>query len=206
MRPRLHCARLQGGDSGTMVHIDPAGRADFFENVSGLAPDQETTVAVWHDDVRLWVQFQCVDALPWATLTERDAPLFQEEVVEVFLDPFGDGEIYFEIEVNPLNTVMDLVLRKNRSGYVRDFSWQCDGLQTEVHRTTAGWNAVLGIPFLSVSRKVPEIGEQWRVNFTRIDRPGGPAAGPDRELSAWSPTMHGTFHVPECFGVLAFVK
>ena len=90
--------------------------------------------------------FHAEDTHAWATMTERDAPLYEEEVVEVFLDPVGDLESYFEIEVNPLNTVLDLVLRKNRSGYVKDFAWQCEGLRTAVVKREAAWTTELAIP------------------------------------------------------------
>ena len=98
--------------------------------VTGAAPKQGTTVrAAWgNDEVRFL--FECADADPRATLTERDAPLYQEEVVEVLIDPVGDLLSYFEFEVNPLNTVMDLVLRRNRSGYLKDFRWKCEGLRS----------------------------------------------------------------------------
>jgi hypothetical protein len=174
--------------------------ASFRENVTGSEPEQGTEVACAWDERELRVRFACVDREPWATIAQRDGPLWEEEVVEVFLDPVGDGESYFEIEVNPLGTVLDLVLRRNRSGYKKDFGWDCEGLRAEVERTATGWNAELAIPFASLVADVPRAGSEWRVNFARIDRP----RGRERELSAWSPTRLGTFHAPERFGVLRF--
>jgi hypothetical protein len=172
----------------------------FVEAVSGAEPRQKTSVrAAWSEE-ELRVLFQVEDTHVWATLTERDGPLWEEEVVEVFLDPFGDLESYFEIEVNPLNTVLDLVLRKNRSGYVKDFSWDCEGLRTLAVRTPVGWNVELAIPYASLTAEPPSIGDHWRANFCRIDRP--PAV--PRELTAWSPPLRPTFHTPERFGVLEF--
>lgn len=148
------------------------------------------------------MRFECEDIEPWATITERDGPLWTEEVVEVFLDPVGDRECYFEIEVNPLNTVLDLVLRRNRSGYKRDFAWSCEGLRTAVARTATGWTAELHVPFSSLTPSTPSVGDEWRVNFTRIDRP----PDRDRELTAWEPTRLATFHAPDRFGVLRFAE
>src|SRR4051794_1378308 len=135
------------------------------------------------------------------TQTKRDGPLWEEEVAEVFLDPVGDLESYFEFEVNPLNTVLDLVARKNRSGYTKDFRWQCQGWRTAVRRTSTGWCAEMAFPFASVASERPKEGSRWRINFCRIDRP----PGIDRELSAWSPTGRASFHTPERFGFLEFV-
>ena len=170
--------------------------------VTGAAPVQSTSVRVAWDGEELRVLFCAEDAHINATLTERDAPLYTEEVVEVFLDPVGDSECYFEIEVNPLNTVLDLVLRRNRSGYAKDISWNCEGLRTCVRRESAAWCAEVAIPFRSIAAKPPVSGASWRANFLRIDRP----PGIPRELSAWSPTGLANFHVPKRFGIFEFVE
>jgi hypothetical protein len=148
------------------------------------------------------ILFQCADDYVWATLTERDGPLYTEEVVEIFLDPVGDLESYFEIEVNPLNTVLDLVLRKTASGYRKDFSWQCEGLRTRVEKNGSGWSVEISIPFHSLSAEAALAGTRWRMNFCRIDRP----VGRERELSAWSPPRRGSFHTPERFGLVEFAS
>jgi hypothetical protein len=175
-------------------------RAVLRETVSGDPPKQSTSAQLAWDALEFRVLFQAEDAHPWATLTERDAPLYEEEVMEVFLDPVGDLECYFEIEVNPLNAVLDLVLRRNRSGYVRDFAWRCEGLRTAVTKDATGWNAELSIPFASLTSAPPSNGSRWRANFLRIDRP----PGTERELSAWSPTGRANFHTPERFGFVEF--
>ncbi len=172
----------------------------LLENVTGAAPRQGTRVTLSRTAACLRVGFQCEDAEPWATINRRDGPLFQEEVVEVFLDPFGDLECYFEIEVNPLNTVLDLMLRRVRNGWHKETAWRCQGLETSVTRTPTGWDAKLEIPFAALAPAPPAPGAVWRANFLRIDRP----AGSPRELSAWSPTGRNTFHVPARFGFLEF--
>jgi len=163
-------------------------------------PQQATTVRLRRDDAALHLEFVCVDAEPWATITQRDGPLWEEEVVEVFIDPVGDRECYFEIEVNPLGTVVDLVLRRNRSGYARDFAWDCEGLTVDVVQTVDGWRTNLSFPFTALTDGPPGTGTEWRLNFTRIDRP----RNRERELSAWVPTLLATFHAPERFGLLRF--
>jgi hypothetical protein len=166
----------------------------------GTAPRQATCVRFGWDAQALRVLFVAVDTHPWATLQEHDAPLYKEEVFEVFLDTEGDGFGYFELEVNPNNAVLDVAMRRVRSGYRKDFGWHCAGLETAVRVFSGGWAAELSIPFASVAAGPPVAGERWRANFTRIDRP----AGEPRELSAWSPTGLAQFHVPGRFGVLEF--
>jgi hypothetical protein len=185
------------GDSESWKGIQ---ELDLRENVTSAELQQGTSVRCAWSSSALHILFTCVDREPWATIAERDGPLWEEEVVEVFIDPVGDLESYFEIEVNPLNTVVDLVLRRNRSGYRKDFAWNCDGLRTKVVLTTTGWTAQILIPFESITAEPPKLGAEWRANFHRIDRPRGAV----RELSAWNPTLLSTFHVPQRFGILQF--
>jgi hypothetical protein len=174
--------------------------ATLQENTRGGMPEQATSIRCIWTEAALHVRFECIDEEAWATIAERDGPLWEEEVVEVFIDPMGDLESYFEFEVNPLGTVLDLVLRRNRSGYRKEFGWSCEHLRTQVERTAEGWDATFEIPFASLVPESPVPGSQWRANFYRIDRP----RGRERELSAWCPTLLPTFHAPDRFGILQF--
>jgi len=170
------------------------------ETVSGKPPQQATWFKTAWSDEELRILFWIEDDYVWNTMTERDSPIYDEEVVEVFLDPSGDLESYFEFEVNPVNTVLDLVLRCEGEGYQPNFQWRCEGLRTAVQRTPVGWCAEFSIPFASVGGQ--PCGNRWRANFYRIDRP----VGIPEELSAWSPTGKRRFHIPERFGWLEFAE
>ncbi len=170
-----------------------------LNNGSG-APEQGTEVRIGHDGHSLRVLFVCEDLAPWATLTERGAPLYTEEVVEVFLDVDGEGLAYYELELNPNNAVLDVFVRRVRNGFRKDFRWRCEGLRTAVRMIEGGWAGEFAIPFESVCVKPPQPGARWRVNFTRIDRP----KDRPRELSSWSPTGLDQFHIPERFGTVVF--
>jgi hypothetical protein len=200
MNPSVYtCERRDSAPASAEAWLGVAATA-LRENVRGGNPEQGTIVRCVWTDAALHVRFECRDTDPWATITERDGPLWEEEVVEVFLDPIGDQESYFEFEVNPLGTVLDLVLRRNRSGYRKDFGWNCDGLRAEANRTPEGWTAEFEIPFASLISEPPRVGTRWRANFYRIDRP----KERERELSAWCPTLLPTFHAPDRFGTLLF--
>lgn len=184
----------------TRMAVRQGAPAFLVDTQTGASPLQKTSFTTAWNPKEFRVLFQCEDANPWATMNRRDDPLYKEEVVEVFLDPFGDLQSYFEIEVNPLNAVCDLLLRRNRSGYAKDFFWDCADLQTEVEVGEGFWRAELGIPFASLGPDLPMQG--WRANFYRIDRPA-----PNRcELSAWAPTGRPHFHLSHRFGVLDFVR
>lgn len=203
MLPTIRCGRSSLAPVSAEAGLEFWTRLEaheFREVVSGAAPQQRTWVKAAWDAEELRVLFEIEDTHVWATYTQRGALLYEEEVVEVFIDPFGDLETYFEIELNPLNTVMDLVVRKNRSGWKKDFAWECEGMRTAVRRGASGWAGELAIPFRSLMAEPPVAGAKWRVNFCRIDRP----PGVERELTAWSPTGRANFHTPERFGVLEF--
>jgi YD repeat-containing protein len=203
--PVLDCPRRTFGDVTANVHA-PAWRnvvpVEFRENINGGAPLQGTRLQCAWDAAEFRALFTCVDSHVWATQTRRDGQLWEEEVVEVFLDPVGDAQSYFEFEVNPLNAVVDLVLRHNQSGWRKDFTWDCNGFRSAVERTDIGWNAEMSIPFHSIMAEAPGPGAEWRVNFYRIDRP----MDLPRELTAWSPTLLPTFHEPRRFGRIRFVE
>ncbi len=175
---------------------------ELREVVTGEAAPQSTRIKTAWDDTGWRVLFEMEDLHPWATFTGRESPLWEEEAVEVFFDPVGDLESYFEVEINPLGTVKDLVLRRSLSGWRKNFAWKVEGLQSAVQCTASGWTAELAIPFTALGAVTPTEGSVWRANFLRIDRPAGP--GTDADLSAWSPTGLRQFHRAERFGMIEF--
>lgn len=204
MLPHLECVyknpdSQMGDGEGFWRDIAPV----FLKNtVTGGQPAQATWFKIAWTGYELRVLFHAEDTDAWATHTAHDAPLYEEEVVEIFLDPVGDLESYFEIEVNPLNAVCDLVLRRVRNGWRKDFGWHCEGLKTTVTKNETAWTTEIAIPFGSLGPGLPAAGKPWRANFYRIDRP----KNSPWELSAWSPTGQPLFHVREKFGFLEFVR
>ena len=133
----------------------------------------------------------------------RDAPLWEEEAVEVFI---AEGEVdpseYVEIEVNPGGAVFDArVVNPDgaRNSMKVDPSWNAAGLIVEVTRPTpAVWRVEIAIPWSDLCAGVPS--RVWRANIFRIERPRDGR----HEFSAWSPTFArpADFHKPAHFGRL----
>jgi hypothetical protein len=202
--PEMLCPKTDRWDLSSLDALNGVWanctRISLRENLSGRPPQWGTEVRLgWSGDF-LHGLYQCQDPNPWATKTTRDDALWEEEVVEIFLDPFGDSLCYFEIEINPLNTVTDLIIRRTWTGLRKDFNWKCEGLVTACGTLAYGWVAAFQIPFASLGDCHPTRSSVWRVNFSRIDRPKDQPL----ELSAWSPTLVRSFHVPRRFGVLRF--
>lgn len=175
----------------------------------GAPPRLETTVAVWYDEDYLSVLFSGADDHVVASHVVHDAPLYEEDVVEIFVAPEEPGR-YYEIEVNPLGTLFDAAIESPdgvRATMRADRGWTCEGLHAVLRRVSGPGGAttadtLVRIPFFALERSTPGEGETWRVNFFRIDR--HPARGD--EFSAWRPTWKtpADFHVPAAFGTLLF--
>ena len=164
----------------------------------------QTTIAVFADDTHLNVLFQAEDDGIVATHLVHDAPLYEEDVVEIFIAP-ADAAHYFEIEVNPLGTTFDARIESPngmRASMKVDTRWECAGLFAAVRRMPGRTDTIVRFPFASIGASRPGAGAEWLANFFRIDR--SKSHGDD--FSAWSPTFKNPpdFHVTSAFGRLRF--
>jgi hypothetical protein len=192
-----------------------ASAATLVRAESGAPSGQPTVVRLLWDAHYLYVSFRSEDRDIRATMTRRDDPVWQEEVVEIFLSPNQDIHEYFEFNVSPKNVVFDARIH-NPSGYQpKDDSgkvWNCRELKTAVHLegtldkhddTDSYWSVEMAIPFseLSTAPNIPPVpGDVWRMNLYRID------LWPVEEYQAWSPPLANppNFHLPSSFGTLRF--
>jgi hypothetical protein len=178
-------------------------------------PRLATEARLCWDERALYVAFSCKDSDIWGTLTERDQPLYEEEVVEVFLCPTGDLRHYFEFEVSPRNVLFDATIfspEGDRRSMLVQTEWNAPGLESAVRvagtldrrdDVDLGWIAEIAIPFADLGLPGPPLpGDRWRINLYRIERSA------IEEFTAWSPTLRvpPDFHVPDRFGTLEFTE
>ena len=146
-------------------------------------PRFATRAKMLWDDRYFYVAAELKEPDIWGTLTAHDSVIFRDNDFEVFLWPPGVGRSYFEFEINALNTGWDLFLPKTyREGGKADNSWEIPGLRSAVHvdgtlnrpgDRDRGWSVEIAFPWedfasrAAVSR--PRPGEQWRVNFSRVE-------------------------------------
>ncbi len=181
---------------------------------SGPATRQTRARICW-DDEYLYISFDCDDPDIWGTLLDRDDMIWEEEVVEAFIDPDSDLVWYYEFQMSPHGVMTDLIVHNPtglRKDLVPDRSWDCEGWLTAVNvdgtldnrgDVDTGWTVEWGIPFASIPgapNTPPKDGDTWRVNLYRID------LTPEPEFSCWSPTLEEppNFHVPALFGTVVF--
>jgi hypothetical protein len=200
-----------------------AAWTEDFIDIEGTrkpAPPMRTRAKVAWDAMNLYVAAEMSEPRVWATMKHRDEPLYQEQAFELFLDPDGDGKHYLELEINPLNTVFDLVMSKPYRDKGRaDESIDVEGLRTAVRvngtigqagDVDEGWTVEIAIPWAALKplhrdATPPREGERWRVNFARMrrDAPNVKDA-PPRGLWVWSSQGAVNMHAPERWGTIEF--
>jgi hypothetical protein len=174
--------------------------------------------ALW-DEHGLHLRFDARDPQAWHTMTRRDEHLWEEEVVEVFLDLDRSGRDYYELEISPGNVVCDVRMVSPSPDKKMDLAWNLEGLETRVRidkngvGAATGWTATAFLPWsgfspLPSATKIalpPKAGDAWRFNVFRIDRPGGKAA-PEKDAveAAWSTPSGESFHEPNVFRDFVF--
>src|SRR5438105_4105243 len=137
---------------------------------------------LWDDDA-LYIAAELEEPHVWATLTKHDSVIFHDNDFEVFLDPDGDNHVYAELELNALNTTWDLLLTKpyKDGGRALD-AWEITGLRTAVRvdgtlndprDRDRGWTVEIAWPWKGLRELTPvpvppHDGDQWRINFSRV--------------------------------------
>jgi hypothetical protein len=202
---------------------------DDFVDIEGDVrprPPLRTRVKMLWDDEYLYVGAELVEPHVWATLTQHDSVIFKDHDFEVFIDPNGDSHEYYEYEVNALGTDWDLLLPwPYKDGGRALNSWEIAGLQKAVHvdgtlndptDTDRGWSVELAFPWRVLGQLArcpapPHEGDQWRVNFSRVEWDLEQAAGGYRKIAGrpehnwvWSPQGVVNMHRPESWGYVQF--
>ena len=173
------------------------------------APDWgPTEVAFAWDDTHLYVAAWLPDRDIRGTFTERDQPIWKEEVFELFV--FGDDRRadYLELQVSPRGVQFDARFERYRKG---DEAWnggyaapvQVRGTLEDPTDRDEGWTTELAVPWADICAHTEvqcPVGPHTtlRINTFRLERPRkGPTVG-----LALSPTRVPDFHAPKNAAVL----
>ncbi len=207
---------------------------DFVDIEGDVRPTPRfrTRAKMLWDDTYFYVAAEMEDPHVWATLTRRDTVIYYDNDFEVFIDPDGDTHEYYELEINALGTEWDLLLMKPyRDGGPAISAWDIQGLKTGVAvdgtinrpwDRDRGWSVEIAIPWAVLKEAAhmptpPEPGDQWRVNFSRVqwraevedgvylkivDSPPGRSRPEDNWV--WSPQGIISMHYPEMWGFVQF--
>jgi hypothetical protein len=195
-------------------------------------PPYATKMKMLWDDSCLYIAAQLSEPQIWATIKKHDEVVFHDNDFEFFIDPSNTTQPYFEVEVNPFNTIWDLLLtRAYRDGGTSVSSWDVPNLRSAVKiqgtlnnpsDKDEGWTVEMAVPLKAIAvnsrSQRPHEGTIWRINFSRVewdtkvvdgkyvkltDDKGRPL--PEHNWS-WSPQGLIAMHYPERWGYLQFSK
>ncbi|MEN7549634.1 carbohydrate-binding family 9-like protein [Rapidithrix thailandica] len=206
-----------------------------FEDIEGhLKPKplyRTRTKMLW-DENYLYVAAELEEPHIWANITERDAIMYFNNDFEIFIDPDGDTHLYYEFEYNAYATRWDLILVKPyRDGGPYMNAWDVRGMLVATHLdgtinhpndVDKSWSIEVALPWellkeANPNRKIPKPGDQWRINFSRVQwqheiidgnykKKVDPETGkrlPEYNW-VWSPQGVINMHYPEMWGFLQF--
>ncbi len=200
--------------SATDIVIDGHLREAFYDKApplflqNSLDPDDlvpstyQSFAQVGYDKNYLYIAFTCFDTDIYSTFTKRDQRLWEQEVVEVFIDTDDNPNDYVELEVSPANILYDSWIDdpRNITSETADFNLddihtavQVFGTLNERNDQDRKWTVEMAIPLTELSSEGTMDTREWRINLYRINND---AYGP--RLMAYSPTG-GSFHQPDKF-------
>jgi tetratricopeptide (TPR) repeat protein len=162
--------------------------------------DYKTTSQVVYDNKNLYINFYCTEP-EMNRIKElqknRDVNVWLDDCIEIFLDTQRDYLSYYQFEVNPIATSLDLVNR----GPGCDFNWNSES-KVKTSRGKDFWVVEIAIPFKDMIDTAPKKGDVWGINLRRFrwDKKSNEL---NLELSYLSKTLT-TDHEPARFGYLVF--
>jgi hypothetical protein len=109
--PALRCTRATtppalDGTTQSAAWREADWSPRLVDMVDGGPALYDTRVAACWDDEALYVGFRVEEPFVRATVAERDAPVFRENDVELFID---GGDAYYEFEINALGTIYEIL-------------------------------------------------------------------------------------------------
>jgi len=192
--PSARCPRTDSPPTIDGKLDDPCyGQATLLTNFRVMQTGSPATVRtdcyVVRDKANLYLAFRCYEPemeKVIAKASTRDAAVFSDDSIEVFLQPDPKSADYLHFAVNLLGAQYDE--KQYETGWNADW-------QAAVQKGEKEWCVEMCLPFASLGL-TPRTQETWRVNFCR-NRPHG-----EEQYTEWSCTYIG-FHVPSRFGKLS---
>ncbi|MFW0735809.1 carbohydrate-binding family 9-like protein [Flavobacterium sp. T12S277] len=184
----------------------------FVIHDSGKKATQNTYVSFSWNEENLYVAYRVADSKIVGKAQQKDSEIFStDDLVEIFIDPDGDGQNYLEIGVNAYSSYYHLLLKCISplcGGWNTSMAFDVLGIEAKSQITAEGFNTEVKIPFSSLNPikngnfATPKAGTKWKGNAFRIDY------GNTTEflaLQSYKSFRFG-FHQPEEFAVFEFVE
>ncbi|HSD05686.1 carbohydrate-binding family 9-like protein [Flavobacterium sp.] len=184
----------------------------FVIHNSGAKATQQTFVSFSWDEKNLYIAYRSEDSKIIGSNQGQDSHIYKtDDLVEVFIDPDGDGQNYVEIGVNAFSTNYDLLIEcisANCGGWKTSTAFTVIGMETVSKINSEGFSTEIKIPFSSLESIkngnfiIPKIGTKWKGNAFRIDY--GMKTTEYLSLQPYRSSKFG-FHQPKEFADFEFV-
>jgi hypothetical protein len=215
--PTLVASKTEGdispdGKLDEAAWAEAKGTGRLVNTLDGSPAEPEASVKVLWSDSHLYVAFEVADDHLVSKFDKPDDHLWEQDAVEIMVDPTGDGKNYFEMQVSPKGVVFDTRYDSRRLpqpfGHVDWDSKLKAGV--DVRGTVGdgqgdeGYTVEAAIPWEAFAAGSPPAtrpspGDTWRMNFYVMD-----AREKGQRAVGWSPTRTNDFHVPDRFGRVMF--
>ena len=151
----------------------------FVIHNSGMKATQKTFVSLSWSDENLYIAYSSEDSKIIGSKKKNDTQIYKtDDLVEIFIDPDGNGMYYAEIGVNAFSTNYDMIINcvsPDCGGWETSTAFNVLGMETSSKITFEGFCVEIKIPFSSLENipngnfKKPKIGTNWKGNVFRID-------------------------------------
>lgn len=197
--------------SGSDAHWEKAGWIPIPPLQSGLKT-YSTKAKALYSETGIYFLFVCEDKKITASMQADFLDLWNEDVIELFMQPDSAVPAYFEYELSPLNYELPISIFNEEGKLNSWIPFHYEGDRKTRHATTVqggmrksqaaidSWTAEVFIPYKllkPVLRDIPGPGTRWKGNLYRIDYDKG------ETLWAWQRNS-GDFHEYDKFGIFQF--
>ena len=208
-----------------------AGTLSPFQNADGTVAAQNPTETflLWDsENVYIGVKAYFTESqLPHISQTQHDSPIWEDECVEILIDPNLQTDIYYHLVVNPIGAFFDQQVNSPGAPYFRlapqdvqltlnqrtmettfdaDSDWHSDA-NVATQMNTAFWSIEVALPRSRLESQ-SGLASEWLFNihrkaYTNIRNTDDLASTPEREYSYWIPTYDTEhpwwFHSPHVY-------
>ncbi len=172
----------------------------------------QTKVKILYSKRGLYFLFYCEDKRITATMQGDFLDLWNEDVIEIFLQPNPSVPEYFEYELSPLNYELPICIYNQNGSLNSWIPFHYEGSRKTQHGVSVqggeqksnaeihGWTSEIFMPFdllKPIMNSPPVSGTIWKGNLNRIDYDNG------ETLWSWQ-SNSGDFHEYAKFGIFEF--
>ena len=144
-----------------------------------VSPTRASAQFLW-DGKNLYVAITAQDRDVSSTLSHRDARLWEEDVLELFIKPMESSSVYYEFQFSPTNQIFDAYWVKRGTALDEATPWNSrlrvavlvEGTLNQSEDDDQGWTVELALPLADLyhaGNSIPQPGEAWKVAVCRYD-------------------------------------